>query len=196
MNRLAAVVVAALALALGLGSTACAAELLAAADTGASPDGDATVYAPAPAPASADLPQADHVVVFKARHELQLQRHGVVLRSYRVSLGLQPTGPKERSGDFRTPEGSYRLTRRNSRSGYFLSVQISYPNRDDEQHARRNGWDTGGSIMIHGLPNAPRHPASAYAAQDWTDGCIALSNSDMVEFWLMTQPNLPIDILP
>jgi murein L,D-transpeptidase YafK len=51
-------------------------------------------------------------------------------------------------------------------------------------------------IMIHGLPNYLKHPANYYASNDWTDGCIALSNSDMVEVWMRTQDNIPIDIYP
>jgi murein L,D-transpeptidase YafK len=50
--------------------------------------------------------------------------------------------------------------------------------------------------MIHGLPNTPRKPLDYYHRVDWTDGCIAVSNSDMVEIWLMTKPGVPIDILP
>jgi L,D-peptidoglycan transpeptidase YkuD (ErfK/YbiS/YcfS/YnhG family) len=49
--------------------------------------------------------------------------------------------------------------------------------------------------MIHGMPNTLKHPASYYSS-DWTDGCIALSNSDMVEVWMRTQDNIPIDIYP
>ena len=33
-------------------------------------------------------------------------------------------------------------------------------------------------------------------SRDWTDGCIAVSNSDMVEIWLSTGADTPIDILP
>src|SRR5256885_7799105 len=82
---------------------------------------------------------------------------GNVVRSYRVALGLSPVGQKERSGDFRTPEGSYRLERRNPRSDYFLSIKVSYPNQKDLQRARARHWDSGGSIMIHGLPNQMKH---------------------------------------
>ena len=110
--------------------------------------------------------------------------------------GLNPGGAKERAGDFRTPEGSYRLTRRNARSDFFLSIQVSYPNDQDMKHARRNGWQPGGSIMIHGLPNDPRHGPDYYATQDWTDGCIAVTNADMVEIWMMTSDNVRIDIQP
>ena len=139
---------------------------------------------------------ADRVVVRKSQRRLYLMRGDEVLRDYRISLGLNPVGHKERSGDFRTPEGRYWLTRRNTRSDFFLSIQVSYPNQEDQRHARRNRWDPGGSIMIHGLPNSPRHASEHYATRDWTDGCIAVSNADMVEIWLMTGNNVPIDIQP
>lgn len=142
------------------------------------------------------LPIADAIVVHKSERRLYLMRHGEVLRSYRVALGLMPEGPKERAGDFRTPEGHYQIARRNSRSDYFLSMQVSYPNDQDLRRAHRNHEDPGGSIMIHGLPNYQRKSPDYYATADWTDGCIAMSNSDMVEVWLMTQDNTPIEILP
>jgi murein L,D-transpeptidase YafK len=155
------------------------------------------LLAVAPAGARAlDLGAADRVVVYKHQRVLQLLRNGEVLRTYRVSLGLQPQGHKERSGDFRTPEGSYLLTRRNAHSDYFLSVQVSYPNAVDILVARRNGWRAGGSIMVHGLPNSLKHPVSQYVGRDWTDGCIALSNGDMLEFWQLTGYDTPIDIRP
>lgn len=150
--------------------------------------------APLPAVEPDHLPTADRVVVYKAAREMRLYRGNALVRTYHVSLGQQPQGPKERSGDYRTPEGSYRLERRNPRSDYFLSIQVSYPNDGDRARARRYGWKTGGSIMIHGLPNDLKFPARYYSGQDWTDGCIALSNSDMLEFWLIVQDNIPIDI--
>ena len=86
--------------------------------------------------------------------------------------------------------------RRNSRSDFFLSIQVSYPNAQDLRRARRDHVDPGGSIMVHGLPNNQRHPPDYYTAADWTDGCIAMSNADMVELWLLVQDNTPIEILP
>lgn len=142
------------------------------------------------------LPPVDHVVVHKSERKLFLMRGETVVRKYKVALGLNPIGTKERSGDFRTPEGTYRLVRRNPRSDYFLSMQVSYPNDADMKHARRNHWEVGGSIMIHGLPNQLKHDPAYYENVDWTDGCIAVSNADMLEIWLLTPDNAPIDILP
>jgi len=145
---------------------------------------------------ASDLPDADHIVVHKAERKLYLYNGNRLLGEYKVALGLNPIGTKEREHDFRTPEGRYFLARRNARSDFFLSIQVSYPNRQDQLRARRNRWAPGGSIMIHGMPNQPRHPAEYYALNDWTDGCIALSNSDMVEVWMRTHDNTPIDIYP
>jgi murein L,D-transpeptidase YafK len=143
-----------------------------------------------------EIATADRVVVHKAEHKLYLYSGSRLLGEYKVELGLNPSGQKEREHDFRTPEGRYYLSRRNTRSEFFLAIQVSYPNKEDELRARKNRWAPGGSIMIHGFPNQPKHPAAYYASNDWTDGCIALSNSDMVEVWMRTQDNIPIDIYP
>ena len=119
-----------------------------------------------------------------------------MIAEYPVRLGLNPHGPKMREGDFRTPEGKYRLVRRNPQSDFFLSIQVSYPSAEDAAVAKEHGVEPGGAIMIHGQPNMPRKPADFYASKDWTDGCIALSNSDMVDVWLRTGVGIPIEIKP
>ncbi len=142
------------------------------------------------------LPLADSVVVRKGERRLYLMRNGSVLRSFKIALGLRPEGHKQYEGDYRTPEGQYRLNRRNPNSEYFLSIQISYPNDQDVARARSQGQRPGGAIMIHGQPNVPTRSKDYYATVDWTEGCIAVSNSDMVEIWLMTPPDTPIEIHP
>ena len=143
-----------------------------------------------------NLPSASKVLVRKSERRLYLMRGDEVLRTYRVALGLNPVGHKEREGDFRTPEGQYRLVKRNPRSDFFMSMKVSYPNPDDVARARRNGWAAGGSIMIHGLPNDPRKGLDYYATRDWTDGCIAVTNADMIEIWMLVSDNTPIEIQP
>jgi murein L,D-transpeptidase YafK len=162
--------------------------------------GNAPGLSGAPLPSSGtagnSLPTANRVLVRKSERRMYLLRGDEVLRSYRVALGLNPVGHKEREGDFRTPEGSYRLVKRNPRSDFFMSMKVSYPNDLDVARARRNGWAAGGSIMIHGLPNEPRKGLDYYATRDWTDGCIAISNADMLEVWMLVPDNTRIDIEP
>lgn len=144
----------------------------------------------------AEIEQADRVVVIKSQRKLYLMRDGRTLREIDVVLGLAPTGHKIQSGDSRTPEGEYLLDARNPDSDFFLSMHVSYPNQADIARAASLGVDPGGSIMIHGLPNEMRYDEAHYLGWDWTDGCIAVSNADMIDIWLMTPDMTPIEIRP
>jgi murein L,D-transpeptidase YafK len=153
------------------------------------------------ASAIADAPEVstdrvDRILVVKSERKMYLQSAGRTLRAFDISLGLVPEGAKQREGDFRTPEGVYYIESKNTRSDFFLALKVSYPNENDRARARASGVDPGGQIMIHGLPNVPKYPESRYLGSDWTDGCIAVSNSDMVDLWLMTSIATPIEIRP
>lgn len=148
------------------------------------------------APAETTAIEADWIVVIKSERKLMLMNGDSVVRSMSISLGLMPRGPKQREGDFRTPEGRYFIEAKNADSDFFLSLKVSYPNATDLAAARTLGVDPGGQIMIHGLPNEPSHEDAAYTGLDWTDGCIAVTNSDMVDLWRLTSVAMPIEIRP
>lgn len=145
---------------------------------------------------SDDFPVADLVVIEKAARQLHLLQDGEIFRTFKIALGIMPIGDKKQEGDFKTPEGRYTLDSRNPNSDYFLSIHISYPNSHDRREASELGVPPGGAIMIHGQPNAPTRSEAYYRTQDWTNGCIAVSNSDMIDIWLMTGDNTPIEIRP
>lgn len=140
--------------------------------------------------------EADRILVVKSQRKLHLLKGGEIMRSFDISLGLTPEGTKQRAGDSRTPEGRYTIEARHSDSDFFLALKVSYPNADDRARARRLGVDPGGQIMIHGMPNEPKRDFSSYLGSDWTDGCIAVSNSDMLDIWLATAVSTPIEIRP
>jgi len=142
------------------------------------------------------FPVADRVIIEKADRKLHLVKDGEAFRTFEIALGIRPTGDKEFEGDFRTPEGIYLLDIRNPNSEFFLSIHVSYPDGQDVRDARSQGLDPGGAIMIHGQPNTPTRSEAYYSTQDWTNGCIAVSNSDMIDIWLMTANNTPIEIRP
>jgi len=119
-----------------------------------------------------------------------LLRGESVLRQYRVALGRNPVGHKDREGDGRTPEGRYVIDRRNPNSRYHLSLRISYPNADDVARARAAGAEPGGDIMIHGLKDGERREG------DWTLGCIAVTDEEMDEIWGLVAEGTPIVIEP
>lgn len=134
--------------------------------------------------------RADRIIVSKSRREMLLLHRDSVLRSYRVTLGREPTGHKEREGDGRTPEGEYTIDRRNPKSQYHLSLRISYPNQRDRARAAELGVDPGGDIMIHGWKDGkPRE-------EDWTQGCIAVTDAEMDEIWALVELGTPVRIDP
>jgi len=146
--------------------------------------------------AQAHAANADQVIVVKSGRTLTLLSHGKALRTYKVALGGFPVGAKEQQGDHKTPEGRYVLDRRNAKSRFYKSIHVSYPNEQDKQKASQRGVAAGGDIMIHGLPNGFGWLGATHLAQDWTDGCVAVTNAEMDEIWELVPDGTPIEIRP
>ncbi len=140
--------------------------------------------------------RADAIIIAKSKRTMTLMSGGRVLKTYRVALGPQPVGPKERQGDNKTPEGDYIVDSRNARSRFHLALHISYPNAKDRDRARRLHVDPGGEIMIHGLPPAFAWLGAAHTRRDWTQGCIAVTNAEIEEVWRLVPLGTPVKILP
>lgn len=135
-------------------------------------------------------PAVTQVQVHKADRKMYLLHNERVLKVYNVGLGGQPVGHKEAEGDGKTPEGVYYITHRNPQSTYHLSLGISYPNDADRARAETLGKPTGGDIFIHG------GPLKRTTKQDWTAGCIAVSDREMEDIYAMVRPGTPIFLLP
>jgi murein L,D-transpeptidase YafK len=142
------------------------------------------------------LPFADQVVVEKSKRKMYLIKQGVVYREYPISLGYRPLGHKGEEGDKRTPEGRYVIDYRNPESRFYLSLHINYPSEIDQQSAADNGVSPGGEIFIHGQPNNSKPHPSKFRGRDWTDGCIAITNQEIEQFWALVKDGTPIDIRP
>ena len=139
---------------------------------------------------------ADKVLVEKKERRLTLLSKGEVIKTYRVALGASPIGPKERQGDNKTPEGIYVIDSRNTRSRYHLSLRISYPNERDRRRARELGVPPGGDIMIHGLKNGFSWIGASHIEDDWTNGCIAVTNQEIEEIYRFVPDGTIIEIRP
>jgi murein L,D-transpeptidase YafK len=139
---------------------------------------------------------ADRVIVIKCDRTLTLMYGPSVLKTYKISLGTSPVGPKQQQGDHKTPEGDYIIDRRNPKSRFYRSLHISYPDANDRQSAAQAGTDPGGDIMIHGLPNGFGWLGDIHLVLDWTDGCIAVTDEEMDEIWRVVADGTPIEIRP
>lgn len=143
-----------------------------------------------------DRTTVDRVVVIKHARRMILLSGGSVIREYRVSLGANPLGHKRFEGDERTPEGLYVLDWKNAQSIAHLSVHVSYPDAADRRAAELSGRDPGGMIMVHGIRNGLGWIGRMHRFWDWTDGCIALTDPEMDEFFRVVPTGTPIEIRP
>ncbi len=137
-----------------------------------------------------DGPPVTRVQVFKGARRMQLLSGSTVLKQYNMQMGFAPMGHKNIEGDGKTPEGAYRIDRRNPNSRYHLSLGISYPNSDDIARAAAMGKTPGGEIFIHGTPY--RYTGH----RDWTWGCIAVSDPEMEDIYAMVKDGTPIFLYP
>lgn len=137
-----------------------------------------------------DGPEVTSLVVFKERREMLVMHNNDVLQTLNFELGFAPDGPKQFERDGRTPEGTYRINRRNPNSQFHLSLGISYPNVDQVAAAAAVGRDAGGEIFIHGTPRRNE------GQDDWTVGCIAVTNDEIEQLYAMVNDGTPIFILP
>ena len=148
---------------------------------------------------TAELPadlQFDRLVVDKQARLLTAYADGRAVREYRIALGWTPEGHKQMEGDGKTPEGLYFVDGKNPNSRYYKNLGVSYPNDADRAAAAALGVSPGGDIKIHGLPAGQGHLGAVHWMQDWTAGCIAVSNEEIDELYTRTSVGVPIEIRP
>jgi hypothetical protein len=153
--------------------------------------------------------QNPDVFIYKEKRRLYVIQSNTLVRDYPIGLGFRPSGDKEREGDGKTPEGDFFICVKKPSSRFVKSLGLNYP---DKKHAERAffagvitplefrdillafenratpPWNTtlGGQIFIH----------AGGAHRDWTEGCIALYNSDMDELFQVSSVGTPVHIRP
>ena len=142
------------------------------------------------------LEKANKVVVLKSERKLQLFEDEKLLKTYSISLGFSPEGHKVQEGDGKTPEGNYLIDARYKSKRFHRALHISYPNEKDILNAKKLGVSPGGDIMIHGLKKGMSWTGFFHTLFDWTNGCIAVTNSEIEEIWEVVPNNTLIIIKP
>lgn len=128
---------------------------------------------------------------------MYLYRKGKVVEEFRISMGKNCLkGDKIQMGDYRTPVGSYSIVRKKCDARLYRSLMISYPNAKDIADAKARGVNPGGYITIHGQPkwNADGRGDAYTLANDWTEGCMAVTNRSMDVLWASVRNGVPIEI--
>jgi murein L,D-transpeptidase YafK len=139
---------------------------------------------------------ADRIVVVKSARTMTLESNGRALQAYKVALGGQPVGAKQRQGDHKTPEGEYTIDANNDHSRFFMALHLSYPNAADRARAHSLGVSAGGDVEIHGLGKQYGWIGARHQFVDWTDGCIAVTNQEIQEIFKMVPVGTRVEIRP
>jgi hypothetical protein len=139
---------------------------------------------------------APAIIVNKERNLLRLYEEGRLVRTYSVDLGANNTRDKSHAGDRATPEGRYHITKKKNagESRYYKALLLNYPNDDDRkrysQQVRQGqapaGVGPGNLIEIHG---------EGGRGDDWTRGCVALSNGDIDDLFRRVGIGTPVTIV-
>jgi murein L,D-transpeptidase YafK len=138
----------------------------------------------------------DRIVVEKSARRLSMFRDGNQTKTYRIALGRNPVGAKQVEGDMKTPEGIYKIDGRNRQSSFHLALHISYPSGEDDIRAAAHGVSAGFDIMIHGIRNGRGWIGAFHRWNDWTAGCIAVTDEEIEELWRVTPDGTIIEIRP
>jgi L,D-peptidoglycan transpeptidase YkuD (ErfK/YbiS/YcfS/YnhG family) len=124
------------------------------------------------------------LIVDKFSRELSVYKNGKIIKQYTIELGANWVGDKIQQGDKSTPEGMYKVIekKQNGQTKYHKAILLDYPNEEDRKRFalnKKNGIinhdaKIGNLIEIHG---------SGGKGIDWTDGCIALTDTNMDEIY-------------
>jgi murein L,D-transpeptidase YafK len=120
--------------------------------------------------------KADKIMVYKSDHVLKLYYQGEIIASYSVSISKNGLGAKKKCGDHLTPEGQFRITKR-TWSAYHKGIDVGY----------------GCDVLIHGQKYG--WVGKFHRWNDWTLGCIALTNPEIDELYDAVENGCPIEIL-
>jgi murein L,D-transpeptidase YafK len=140
--------------------------------------------------------KVDRIVVEKSKRTLTLLDGRKTVKTYKVALGGQPVGAKDRQGDHKTPEGIYSVDAKNPNSQFYKALHLSYPNPADRANARKLGVSPGGDVEIHGLGSKWGWLGAKHRLTDWTDGCVALTNEEIDEIYPLINVGTTVEIRP
>lgn len=179
------------------------------------------LYGPQPVGASANPASISQdplvLVISKSSHTLTLFKEGQAVKKYTCVFGVNPDGDKLQQGDNRTPEGTFYITDKEQLGNHpYLGrtwMGLSYPAVTHAERAVRQSLISpdqyqsildanrkgalppqntglGGWIGIHGgRENLTKEKIN------WTEGCIAMLDSDLEELYSIITPGTKVVIV-
>ncbi|MEL6927887.1 MAG: L,D-transpeptidase [Cyanobacteria bacterium J06600_6] len=142
------------------------------------------------------------ILIDKSDYQLTLYYQDRAVKSYPVVLGKNPQGDKRQEGDFKTPEGMFKVRDLYPHPQWSKFIWLDYPNQESwRKHlaAKQQGEiplssTVGSEIGIHGVPKNGDRLIDEQS--NWTWGCISLKNRDVDELYSAIKVGTAIEIAP
>jgi hypothetical protein len=151
--------------------------------------------------------------ISKRTQTVLVYRGTELIHRFAADLGYNFYSDKERRGSaaepdhWRTPEGEFFVVAKNPRSQFYKALVLNYPNAEDAERGFRDGlisqaeYDAirnaevqyamppmstalGGYIELHGDGTGKRN--------NWTQGCVAIPNTQMDIIWDLVSVGTPV----
>jgi murein L,D-transpeptidase YafK len=140
------------------------------------------------------------IVIDKSDYELHVYDAKGWYATYPVVFGNNPLADKKMEGDKLTPEGRFKIVAKRPHAKWSRFLALDYPTQEHlarfEERKRRGevpgNASPGGGIGIHGT--WPHDDFMIDRFKNWTNGCIALKNSDVQELYGYIQVGTPVTI--
>jgi len=136
------------------------------------------------------------IIIDKFSRKCYIYHNGVKKYEFDAELGKNWVGDKRLKGDFATPEGMYKITKKidGSKTKYYKALLLDYPNDEDKAKFRseieRGSLPSyakiGGLIEIHG---------NGGKGIDWTEGCVSLTDREMDTVYKIVRVGTPVTII-
>jgi L,D-peptidoglycan transpeptidase YkuD (ErfK/YbiS/YcfS/YnhG family) len=136
------------------------------------------------------------IIVDKFSHKLYVYQKGLLKMEFEAEMGKNWVGDKRVKGDMATPEGMYKVVKKlgPGSTRYHKALLLDYPNAEDKAQFRSGIKDgsipanagIGGLIEIHGHGGR---------GTDWTEGCVALTDSEMDAVYKIAKQGTPVTIV-
>jgi murein L,D-transpeptidase YafK len=142
------------------------------------------------------------IVIDKSDYEMHVYDEEGWLATYPIVFGSKDLSDKMREGDKRTPDGTFTVILKKHHPKWGPELLLDYPTAESRQRFEQRkkqglipkGARIGGGIAIHGT--RPEEEWTVDNFYNWTDGCISVRYSEMLEIYDLIPVGTKVTIQP
>lgn len=142
------------------------------------------------------------IKVCKSDYKLEVKHGDKTVKEFKIVLGYNPVGDKMMQGDYKTPEGIFKIRDKYPHRNWTYFMWVDYPTSESYkrfEERKRTGKipqsaKIGGEIGIHGVPLGADH--YIHQGINWTFGCVSLTTKHIKELYDNIEIGAKVEIIP